>query len=163
MEIRFENEVYDLTLKGHRKLLHKAVEEYFYSLDIDYIDYMDDLDEVQSLISSQDVNGLVDGFFVDGELNFFEVEQDELLADALEQAGYSFEKSNISRSIYAINDNGQEVRISDHKRPAIVQNGAYVGDHHYELEIIIKDNIVNGHQLRMNGFSKLTKNEYLLG
>ena len=163
MEIIFENEVYDLSLKGHRKLLHRAIEDYIDKLDIEVVEYLDELEEVHSLISSQDAKRLVNGFFMDGELCFFSVEEENLLVNALNKYGYHFEKSNASRSIYAINDNGQEVRISDHKRPPIVQNGIYITDHYYEHEIIIDGNIVPGRQLKEKGFSKLTKKEYLLG
>lgn len=160
MEIRFENEMYDLSLNGHRKILHNVVEDAFSNLcDVEY----DDLDMIHSLISSQDVQGLVNGFFCNGDLTFMQADYSDYLVDALTNSGYSFEKSNVSRSLYATNDNGKEVRISDHVRPAIVQNGVYVGEHDYSYQIIVKDNIVSINKLKENGFSKLNKSEYILG
>lgn len=161
--IKFNNEVYELEIKGLRKMLHDDVDDTFHEnvhepTEEDY----DDLEKVHSLISAQDVDTLVGGFWANGEICFEKVESDDMLAEALEQAGYNVEKSNASRSLYAINDNGEEVRISDHKRPAIVEgNVAY--EHEYDSELIVKDNIVSLNQLKAKGFSKLNKSEYVLG
>lgn len=161
--IRFENEVYDLSINGLRKLLHDAVESHIDELELEYSDFIfEEIDQIHELISSQDINSLIDDFWLDGDIYFSEVEQTDLLVEALIAAGYKVEKSNVSRSIYAINDNGEEVRISDHKRPAIEQNGIW-SDIEYENEIIVSDNIVYLRQLHVNGFFKLNKNEYLLG
>lgn len=162
MEIRFENEVYNLELNGHRRLLHEAIEKYI--SEKEYTDeLMEEMEQLHGLISSKDVNGLVGGYFEYSEISFLKVEENELLENALRSAGYEVQTSKISKSIYAVNDEGIEVRISDHERPAIVVNGAYVGEHHYEKEIIVNDNIVHLNQLKRNGFSKLNKPEYLLG
>lgn len=161
MEIRFENEVYNLELNGHRRLLHEAIEEYVNGLEITD-EILEELELAHELISNKDVKGLIDGFFVYSELVFLEVEENELLEEALKEAGYEVQTSRVSRSIYAINDEGIEVRISDHKRPAVEQNGIYM-DHEYEKEIIVNNNIVYLNQLKANGFSKLDKVEYLLG
>lgn len=163
MEIGFLSEVYDLTLAGHRKILHDVVnetfnEEVYEPTDEEY----DELDEVHTFISNQDIKGLLNGYFARGELNFIEVEEDEHLLAALESNGYKVEKSLASRSLYAINDSGEEVRISDHKRPAVVEDGIYVRDHEYENELVIDGNVVNKDQLKKFGFSKLNKDEYYL-
>src|SRR5690606_26159408 len=125
MNVKFGNEVYDLELSGHRKLLHDAVNEVVSELDELSDEDYEELEEIHALISNQDVNGLVDGFFLNGDIYFEKVVCNDLLEVALKEAGYSVEKSNVSRSIYAINDRGVEVRISDHKRPAVEQNGVF--------------------------------------
>ena len=161
MEIRFENEVYDLELAGHRKHLHQAVEEFVE--DEDWTDeLMEELDEIHELISNQDLHGLVNGYFKYSDIIFMAVEENEMLKDALESAGYKVESSRVSRSLYAINDNGEEVRISNHKRPAVEQNGIW-SEVKYEKEIIVEDNIVSLNALKENGFSKMDKTEYILG
>mgnify|MGYP001409750122 FL=1 len=161
MEIRFENEVYNLELSGHRRLLHEAIEDYVDELEMTD-EVLEELELAHRLISNKDVKGLVDGCFVYSELVFLEVEENEILEEALRNAGYEVQTSRVSRSIYAINDEGIEVRISDHKRPAVEQNGIWM-DHEYEKEIIVNNNIVYLNQLKENGFSKLDKVEYLLG
>ena len=162
MEVLFENEVYDLENRGLRKLLHQAVEEYVEGRE--FTDEMlDELELIHELISAKDYHGLIDGYFEHTGIVFMEVDDNYILERALINAGYKVETSKVSRSIYAINDEGIEVRISDHKRPAIVINGAYVGEHHYEKEIITKDNIVYLRQLKEAGFSKLNRPEYIFG
>lgn len=165
MEIRFENEVYNLELAGHRKSLHQAIEEYVNGLEITD-EVLEELELAHNLISNKDVKGLVDEYFAYSNLVFLEVEENELLEEALKNAGYEVDSSRVSKSIYAVNDEGIEVRISDHKRPAIIENGMYIGEHHYEKEIITTDNIVYLRQLKEAGFSKLNKlnkSEYILG
>lgn len=161
MEIRFENEVYDLELAGHRKHLHQAVEEFVE--DEEWTDeLMVELDEIHELISNQDFDGLVNGYFKYSDIIFMAVEENEMLKDALESAGYKVESSNVSRSLYAVNDDGVEVRISNHKRPAVEQNGIWSEVEH-EKEIIVENNIVSLNTLKNNGFSKMDKTEYILG
>ena len=161
MEIRFNNEVYDLELAGHRRLLHQAVEEFVE--DEEWTDeLMVEIDEIHELISNQDLHGLVNGYFKYSDIIFMAVEENEMLKDALESAGYKVESSNVSRSLYAVNDDGVEVRISNHKRPAVEQNGIWM-EHEYEKEIIVENNIVSLNTLKNNGFSKMDKTEYILG
>jgi len=158
MRVRFENEIYNLEYSSDRRILHEVIEEYVGELEDEVLE---ELELAHELISNKDVKGLIDGFFVYSELVFLEVEENEMLKDALESAGYKVESSNVSRSLYAINDNGEEVRISNHKRPAVEQNGIYEKVE-YEKEIITKNNIVYLRQLKEGGFSKLDKSEYLL-
>src|SRR5690625_3184026 len=115
MRVRFENEIYNLEYSSDRRILHEVIEEYVGELEDEVLE---ELELAHELISNKDVKGLIDGFFVYSELVFLEVEENEMLKDALESAGYKVESSNVSRSLYAINDNGEEVRISNHKRPA---------------------------------------------
>lgn len=162
MEILFEDVVYDLENRGLRKLLHQAVEEHVEGRE--FTDEMlDELELIHELISAKDYNGLIDGYFEHTGIIFLEVDDNDILERALLNAGYEVQTSRVSRSIYAINDEGIEVRISDHKRPAIVANGAYVGEHHYEKEIIVNDNIVYLKPLKEAGFSKLDRPEYIFG
>lgn len=163
MEIRLENEVYDLEIPYLRKLLHEHVENVFDKVvfepeDEDY----NDLEKIHELISAQDVNGLLKGFFCNGNIHFTTVREDEMLLNALKEAGYQVEKSNISRSLYAINDDGIEVRIADHKRPAVEQNGIWQ-EWEYDKEIIVKNNIIYGIRLQEVGFSKLPNKEFIFG
>ena len=158
----FENVVYDLESRGFRKLLHQAVEEYVEGREFTD-DLLDELELIHELISAKDYNGLLDGYFEHTGIVFMEVDDNYILERALMNAGYKVKTSKVSRSIYAINDKGIEVRISDHKRPAIVVNGAYVGEHHYEKEIIVKGNTIYSKQLKEAGFSKLNRPEYIFG
>lgn len=163
MLIRLENEVYDLEISGHRYLLHQKINEIADDFEADFYDeYYEDIARVHELISSKDKSSLINGFWANGEIIFFDVEEGELLENALAAAGYEVRKSNVSKSIYAINDENIEVRISDHKRPAYEHNGSWF-EHEYDSEIIAKNNTVNGKQLISAGFGKLDKNkEYLL-
>lgn len=161
MRIKFENEVYDLESRHERYLLHQAT--YEYTEELEWTDELEEeLEEINKLISNQDYANLINRYFFESDIIFLEIEEDGLLEEALVSAGYKVESSNVSRSLYVINDDGEEVRISDHKRPAVEQNGIYT-EHEYDKELIVKDNIVFGRQLRRNGFSKLDKDEYLLG
>ena len=162
MEILFDDVVYDLENRGLRKLLHRAIEEYVEGRE--FTDEMlDELELIHELISAKDYSGLIDGYFEHTGISFYEVDDSYILERALRNAGYKVETSKVSRSIYAINDDGIEVRISDHKRPAIVVNGAYVGEHHHEKEIIVKGDTIYLRQLKEAGFSKLNRNEYIFG
>ncbi|MDT0112497.1 hypothetical protein QJV45_18675 [Listeria booriae] len=160
--IEFKKEVYDLTLPGLRKMLHDEVNEAFNALDGEVYDrYEDELGTIQTLISNQAANALVDGFWANGELTFTCVKENEMLVVALCEAGYKVEESNASRSIYVINDNGQEIRISDHKRPAFQTIGGSYSDHDY-TEVIVEDNTITNKLLRNNGISKLEEECYYL-
>lgn len=162
MEILFEDVVYDLENRGLRKLLHQAIEEYVEGRE--FTDEMiEELELIHELISAKDFNGLIDGYFEHTGIVFMEVDDNYILERALINAGYKVETSKVSRSIYAINDEGSEVRISDHKRPAIVNNGMYIGEHEYEKEIIVKGNTIYLRQLKAAGFSKLNRPEYIFG
>src|SRR5690625_1246345 len=158
MKILFKNEVYDLELAGMRKSLHQSIE----NIDVEITDeVLNELEQIHSLISGKDVVGLIDGYFEHTEHLFLLVEEDDLLEDALRIAGYTVDTSKASKSLYAINDDGVEVRISNHKRPAVEQNGIWV-NHEYEKEIIVDENIVYLNQLKEHGFSRLSKPEYIL-
>lgn len=74
MEIRFENEVYNLELSGHRRLLHEAIEDYVDELEMTD-EVLEELELAHRLISNKDVKGLIDGFFVESELVFLELKK----------------------------------------------------------------------------------------
>lgn len=162
MEILFEDVIYDLENRGFRKLLHQAIEEYVEDREFTN-EIIEELELIHELISAKDFNGLIDGYFEHTGIVFMEVDDNYILERALINAGYKVETSKVSRSIYAINDEGSEVRISDHKRPAIVNNGMYIGEHEYEKEIIVKGNTIYLRQLKAAGFSKLNRPEYIFG
>lgn len=85
------------------------------------------------------------------------------MLNALQEAGYTATESNVSRSIYVINDLGNEIRISDHERPAFEVNGNYE-KHEYENQIIVAGNEINSNLLIKNGFSELKENvKFYLG
>ncbi|EFS02357.1 conserved hypothetical protein, partial [Listeria seeligeri FSL S4-171] len=103
------------------------------------------------------------GFWANGEIEFLTVSETAYVLKALQEAGYTATESNVSRSIYAINDLGNEIRISDHERPAFEVNGSYE-KHEYESQIIVAGNEINSNLLIKNGFSELEENvKYYLG
>lgn len=152
--IRINNLILDLNISGHRKLLHEAVEEH---ANLEREDAFDILDEIHEAISNQDEEKVMDTEYYELDLDMDVVEEDDILEQALKNAGYKVEKSNISSSIYAINDEGKEVRISDHERPAIVQGNVAVYEH--EKGFIVKGIEVSSNALIRLGFSKLEKNK----
>ncbi len=162
--IKLNEEIYDLTIAGLRKMLHDEVSEFFKAMDgEDYEEYGEELEEIQTLISEQNGVELEAGFWANGALEFITVSENSYVLNALQEAGYTATESNVSRSIYAINDLGNEIRISDHERPAFDVNGNYE-KHDYENQIVIVGNEINSNVLIKNGFSKLEENViYYLG
>ncbi|MCD2208552.1 hypothetical protein [Listeria booriae] len=143
-------------------MLHDEVNEAFNALDGEVYDrHEDELDTIQTLISNQAAIALEDGLWANGELTFTRVKENEMLVVALCEAGYKVEESNASRSIYVINDNGQEIRISDHKRPAFQTIGGSYSDHDY-TEVIVEDNTISNNLLRSNGIIRLEQESYYL-
>ncbi|EJP4628170.1 hypothetical protein NUI08_001113 [Listeria monocytogenes] len=162
--IKLNEEIYDLTIAGLRKALHDEVSEFFKAMDgEDYDEYGTELEEIQTLISEKNGSDLEAGFWANGELEFITVSEDSYVLNALQEAGYTATESNVSRSIYAINDLGNEIRISDHERPAFEVNGSYE-KHEYESQIIVAGNEINSNLLIQNGFTKLEENvKFYLG
>ena len=148
--IEFKNEVYDLEMSFERKLLHEAldeaVNEYYDGIEMDD-DAEEEYQAAHDMISAKDESGL-DGFLIGmSDISFSKVSKDELLKEALELAGYKVEKSHMSSSHYFINDEGREVRVSDHKRPPVADASGIYHDHEYELELIVSGNTVRGEEL----------------
>ncbi|EAC2431462.1 hypothetical protein E3C06_02525 [Listeria monocytogenes] len=162
--IQLNEEIYDLTISGLRKALHDEVSEFFKNMDGEnHEEYGAELEEIQTLISEQNGVELEAGFWANGEIEFLTVSEKDYVLNALQEAGYTATESNVSRSIYAINDLGNEIRISDHERPAFEVNGNYE-KHEYESQIIVAGNEINSNLLIKNGFSELEENvKYYLG
>ncbi|EAE5124042.1 hypothetical protein E1X42_03695 [Listeria monocytogenes] len=162
--IQLNEEIYDLTITGLRKMLHDEVSEFFKNMDgEDHEEYGAELEEIQTLISEKNADDLEAGFWVNGELEFSSISETAYVLKALQEAGYTATESNVSRSIYAINDLGNEIRISDHERPAFEVNGSYE-KHEYESQIIVVGNEINSNLLIQNGFTKLEENvKFYLG
>ncbi|EAF5292863.1 hypothetical protein IA854_05265 [Listeria seeligeri] len=162
--IQLNEEIYDLTITGLRKMLHDEVSEFFKNMDgEDHEEYRAELEEIQTLISEQNRVELEAGFWANGEIEFLTVSETAYVLNALQEAGYTTTESSVSRSIYAINDLGNEIRISDHERPAFEVNGSYE-KHEYENQIIVAGNEINSNLLIKNGFSELEENlKYYLG
>lgn len=163
--IEFKNEVYDLEMSFERKLLHEsldeAVNEYYDGIEMDD-DAEEEYQAAHDMISAKDESGL-DGFLIGmSDISFSKLTTDELLKEALELAGYKVEKSHMSSSHYIINDEGKEVRVSDHKRPAVADASGIYHDHEYELEFIIDGTTVASYQLKEYGI-ELKEGEYYLG
>ncbi|MBC1879457.1 hypothetical protein HCA33_05440 [Listeria seeligeri] len=162
--IKLNEEIYDLTIARLRKALHDEVSKFFKAMDgEDYEEYGKELEEIQTLISEQNGVELEAGFWANGEIEFLTISETAYVLNALQEAGYTATESNVSHSIYAINDLGNETRISDHERPAFEVNGSYE-KHEYESQIIVAGNEINSNVLIKNGFSKLEETViYYLG
>ena len=165
--IKVNNELYDLSIAGLRKMLHEEIDTLFWNQEGEYIteEMEEELQEAHDMISAQDEDGLdgfiIDGADMDGSIYFEKVSEDTYLEEALTGAGYKVEKSNASRSLYVINDEGNEVRIADHKRPAYEVNGLYT-DHEYASELIVEGNAVTASELSRYDIH-LEEGEYILG
>jgi hypothetical protein len=163
--IEFKNEVYDLEMSFERKLLHEsldeAVNEYYDGIEMDD-DAEEEYQAAHDMISAKDESGL-DGFLIGmSDISFSKLAKNELLKEALELAGYKVEKSHMSSSHYIINNEGKEVRVSDHKRPAVADASGIYHDHEYELEFIIDGTTVASSQLKEYGI-ELKEGKYYLG
>jgi maltoporin len=162
--IKFNGKLYDLEQSFERKMLHEDLDQEFYeTYEEPTEEAEEDLQEAHQLISAQDLNSL-DKKFVGFDIQFELIEDKNMIVEALKAANYHVEESNVSRSIYAINDDGNEVRVSDHKRPSFQANGAvgYI-DHQYDNELIVSDNKVTKSDLIKFGFSRLGLEEFYLG
>lgn len=61
--INLNEEIYDLTISGLRKMLHDEVSEFFKNMDgEDYEEYGTELEEIQTLISVKNADDLEAGF-----------------------------------------------------------------------------------------------------
>lgn len=162
--IEFNGNVYNLENSAGRKFLHEDLDTEFQTVYEEPTEEAEEeLQEAHTLISAQNAQGLSD-MLVGFDIGFGLIKPENMIVEALKEAGYKVELSNVSRSFYAINDNGEEVRISDHKRPAYQVEGAvgYV-DHEYSNELIVDDNKVTKTQLVKKGFNRLESEEYFLG
>lgn len=163
--IEFKNEVYDLEMSFERKMLHEALDEavieYYDGLEMDE-DAEAEQADAHELISAQDEDGLNNFMIGFSDVIFTKVTDSDMLEGALKEAGYKVEKSHMSRSHYVINNEGKEVRISDHKRPAVADASGIYHEHAYELELIIDEKTITSAQLSAYGID-LSEGVYYIG
>ncbi|HGO1493131.1 TPA: hypothetical protein ACK0CK_002763 [Staphylococcus aureus] len=119
MKVYFDKSLYDLESKGQRYLLHNDVDKilndaYSDLMDIEY-DKRLVAEKIHTAISSKDVETIkcMHENAIDFEFELEIVEKD--LKELLLENGYEVYESDLTFSLYVINDNGKEVRISDHK------------------------------------------------
>jgi len=159
--IKFNNELYELDIRQIRRLLHEALDEAVYESDEVTEEMEEELQEAHGMISNEDEEGL-DGFMIGYDIYLEKVEETAQLEEALKEAGYEVQSSNVSRSLYVINDEDEEVRIADHKRPAAPTVGGNYVEHEYENEIFVEDNKITAQELSCYGI-ELEEGEYYLG
>lgn len=159
--IKLNNELYDLTMRQTRALLHQKLDRLVYDSEDITEEMEEELAEAHELISAQDEKAL-DNFMIGYDIYLESAPENTQLEEALKEAGYKVQGSNVSRSLYVINDEGEEVRIADHKRPSAPTVGGNDVEHQYENELIVEDNKVNSEEL--SKFSiELEEGEYILG
>lgn len=145
MKVRFNKLLYDLEYSCERYHLHDAVNDVFIdvSSEIEFEDEIQELEvEVEAIhksISNQDFKDL-DTRIIDGLVDSysFEIVKKDL-KELLLSNGYEVNTSNVSLSLYVTNDNNEQVRIADHKRPAFTTNGLDYQDHEYKYQLINKE------------------------
>lgn len=159
--IKLNNELYDLTMRQTRALLHQELDRLVYESEDVTEEMEEELAEAHELISAQDEKAL-DDFMIGYDIYLETVSENTQLEEALKEIGYKVQSSNVSRSLYVINDEGEEVRIADHKRPSAPTVGGNYVEHQYDNELIVEDNKVNSEEL--SRFSiELEEGEYYLG
>src|SRR5699024_10939463 len=103
--IEFNGNVYDLENSAERKFLHEDLDTEFQTVYEEPTEEAEEeLQEAHALISAKnakELSELIIGFDIHFEL----IKSENMIAEALKAAGYHAEESNVSRSIYAINDN----------------------------------------------------------
>ncbi|MDW0113747.1 hypothetical protein QT711_11165 [Sporosarcina saromensis] len=154
--IKLNEWIYDLTASEYeRKLLKESIDKLAYDNNPEYEELEELLEEVKSAIDAQDEEALLKSDLWEVDVNLEKVNEKELVVNTLRAAGYQVEESNVSSSLYAINDNGDEIRIADHKRPAIVEGNFAI--HEHEEGLVIDSIEVMSDVLIANGFGKLDK------
>ncbi|MDC3414256.1 hypothetical protein [Terrihalobacillus insolitus] len=149
--IELNGRTYDIEVKAIQKMLKSDLDELVHDLN-EEVDY-DVLDEAVEAIEVGDEQALVDTDLWEMDVNPVIIEKNEIVENVLVEAGYKVTRSNHGVSLYAINDNNEEVRISDHKRPPIMQGNVPVQEH--EEGFIVEGINVNSNDLIALGFSKL--------
>lgn len=117
--IKFKNEGYDLNCNVSRKFLHEAIDEMAMEIDFEMVDmdeFYDWVEQAHDLVSTQDEKGLDRLIDPTDEGNYFILIEAQNLMDALDNIGYDYNVSTSTKSMYIINDDEDEVRISDHKK-----------------------------------------------
>lgn len=159
--IKLNNELYDLSTSRVRRLLHEDLDSLVWDSEEVTEEMEEELAEAHKLISAENEDDL-DGFMIGYDIHLEKVVEKVDLKTALIKAGYTVDLSNISRSIYVKNDEGQEARIADHSRPAYEDASGIYHDHEYDNELIVKDNKVTAAELSSYGI-ELEEGEYYLG
>lgn len=159
--IKLNNELYDLSMRQTRALLHQELDRLVYELEDVTEEMEEELAEAHELISAKDETAL-DSFMIGYDIYLETVSGNVQLEEALKDAGYEVQSSNVSRSLYVANDEEEEVRIADHKRPAVQTVGRNYVDHEYENELFVEDNKVSADELKRFGIY-LEEGEYYLG
>lgn len=157
--IKLNNWIYDLEQVYDRKLLKGDINDLAYESEIDHEVIIEIVDVAEEAIDKQDERALLDSDLWELNITIEQIDIDELVTTALRSAGYKVEESNVSNSLYAINDNGEELRISDHERPAVVEGNVAVGEH--EQGLVFKSIEVPTNTLIRAGFANLEKNKTL--
>lgn len=151
--ILFKGVVYNLKYKDDQQVLSQKVFE-----DMRNNSKINDYFNKFNKINNQIIKGL-DTELSSNELyrneyglNFKFVQKESILENVLRNLGYEYDKSWSSRSIYAINDKGERIRISNHK--SIKRRYG-----NKERDLIFGNGIINGVELIKNGFSKINPEE----
>lgn len=167
--IMINNNIYDLSLAFDRKQLHSLVDNFYFENDMEEEsdEFASEIAELHSLITKQDVSAILNIESICSPISFecltFEKEP-KFLQSALNDLGFQVEKSTISRSIYVKigedeEGNPLQLRVSDHKRPAVNVNGIYM-DHNYYKEYITSNPYITGTELINLGFEVNTNEKY---
>jgi len=153
--ILINNMLFDIN--HNKESLKKAIADLAY-VNPEYV--MEDiLDEAYQAIDSGDEIALDNVDLWEMDIVPTIVNEEELIQSALESVGYQVTKSNHGVSLYAVNDDGKEVRISDHKRPSIVEGNVAIYEH--DEGFITPTIKVPSDKLINLGFSKLARNKTL--
>ena len=157
MKVRFNNELYDLEYKTDRYHLHDEVNDIYFEVsgEIEFEDELEELEQevekIHESISEKDADKL-EQLSIDTLEKYYNFEiVKESLKEVLESNGYEVAESKASLSLYVINDNDEEVRIADHKRPAYTTNGLDFNDHEYDQQLINKKGEFTKNQLESVG------------
>lgn len=155
--ILFKGCVYDLKYKEDRQALStKVFQDMKYNTSIN--DYVNKFNKLNIVIMRGDENKLSKSTKYRNEykLTFRYVHQESILENVLRNLGYNYDKSWSSRSIYAYNDEGERIRISNHK-PSKRKFG------NKEKSLTFGKGVIKGFELINNGFNKVNpEQEYYL-
>lgn len=164
--ILFKGVVHDLKYKEDREALSTKV-YYDMKFNDNIYDYVNSFNHLNNVIMRGDETALVKEELYKSEydLEFKYVQQESLLENVLSNLGYDYKKAWGTRSIYAYNDNGERIRISNHSAPYNKRKR-----NHNMNKLITKERsltfgkgIVGGLELINNGFNKVNpEQEYYL-
>ncbi|MDC3412508.1 hypothetical protein [Terrihalobacillus insolitus] len=154
--IELNGRFYDISIKNIGKMLMKDIDELVHE-NVEEVDY-EVLEEANEAIEDGDEKALLNTDLWEMHVNVAVIEENEIIENALVEAGYKVNRSSHGVSLYATNDQNEEVRISDHKRPPIMEGLVPVQEH--EAGFIIESE-VNSNELITLGFNKLESGKTL--